>query len=244
MQASRASSRALKAIAAGSKQTRNLHMTGPATFSSLVTSDRPGLNLPRDVAGLRAECQKRKLPTYGTKAELIDRLSTHETTKSRAFSTAIHDSKRPIPGPAAAGESVREFNTSRSLKAVNDSSTIDFAYLPDFDPDAGQSPVIRVPILPETQPSEANKAYTAVEVEEPVMLPSIMTAAADGTHIFSPSAMTEVSDNNSVDFQGMAARVAERFGKPVEEKAGMMKEVWNSLVDDILGPKSQGPART
>jgi hypothetical protein len=58
------------AIAAGSKQTRSLHMTGPATFSSLLTSERPALNLPRDLAGLRAECQKRKLPTSGSKDEV------------------------------------------------------------------------------------------------------------------------------------------------------------------------------
>lgn len=70
MQASRASTRALKAVAAGSKQSRALHMTGPATFSSLLTSERPALNLPGDVAGLRAECQKRKLPTSGTKDEV------------------------------------------------------------------------------------------------------------------------------------------------------------------------------
>lgn len=70
MQASRASSRAFKAIAAGSKQSRSLHMTGPATFSSLLTSERPALNLPRDLAGLRAECQKRQLPTSGSKDEV------------------------------------------------------------------------------------------------------------------------------------------------------------------------------
>lgn len=100
--------------------------------------------------------------------QLIDRLSAHEITNSRAFSTAVQDSKRPIPESTTTGTAVRHFNTSRSLKAVGDSSTIDFAYLPDFDPDTAQSPIIRVPILPQTRPSEANKAYTAVEEEEAV----------------------------------------------------------------------------
>ena len=70
MHASRASSHALKAVAAGSKHARGLHMTGPATFSSLLTSERPALNLPRDLAGLRVECKKRNLPTSGTKDEV------------------------------------------------------------------------------------------------------------------------------------------------------------------------------
>lgn len=193
MQASRASSRALAAIAAGSKQSRSLHMTGPATFSSLLNSERPAQNLPRDLAGLRAECQKRKLPTSGTKDEvrtflppqlgvqhqlqdplltcianqLTSRLSAHEVANSRSFSTAVQDSKRPVPTVSEAGRPIRHFNTSRSLKAVNDSSTIDFAYIPDFDPDAGSAPVdIRVPKLPQTVSSAP--APAADEVEEAV----------------------------------------------------------------------------
>jgi hypothetical protein len=46
---------------------------------------------------------------------------------------------------------MRHFNTSRSLKAVGDSSTIDFAYLPEegFDADlsSGEGGV-RIPLLP------------------------------------------------------------------------------------------------
>lgn len=44
---------------------------------------------------------------------------------------------------------VRRFNTSRSRKAVGDSSTLDFAYIPGFDPETRSAPLgIRVPILP------------------------------------------------------------------------------------------------
>jgi hypothetical protein len=176
------SSRAIKVIAAGSRQTRNLHMTGPATFSSLLTSERPALNLPRDLAGLRAECQKRKLPIAGSIDEvraplttkyshflfqsihkltaifnqLTSRLSAHEIANTRSFSTILRSLKRPIPDPNEVGV-VRHFNTSRSLKTVKDSSTIDFAYIPDFDPDAPSAPAgLRVPILP--QNTSANVA--------------------------------------------------------------------------------------
>lgn len=240
MQASRASSRALKAVAAGSKQTRGLHMTGPATFSSLLTSERPAMNLPQSLAGLRYECQKLKLPTTGSKEELISLLSAHELTNARAFSTAvIPDSKRPLIGAPITGHSFRHFNTSRELKAPNDSSTIDFAFIPDFDPDLGKGPVgIRVPILPTT--STPNPEYTfaaavaAAEAEEEVMLPMIHTVSA---HVHAPAAMSEVHDNNTIDFQGMAFQVASKLTRPVEETASMARTIWADLVDDVLGPK-------
>lgn len=239
MQASRASSRAFKAIAAGSKQSRSLHMTGPATFSSLLTSERPAMNLPRDLAGLRSECSRRKLPTTGSKDELVSRLSAHELASTRSFSSAIDNSKRPVPAVNEAGKPVRHFNTSRSLKAVGDSSTIDFAFIPDFDPDTQSAPVdIRVPILPQTTvPFEA----VAEEAEEEVMLPTIYTVAADGTHIHAPAAMSEMVDSNQTDFQGLASHVANKISKDVEEGAGMARQIWTGLVDDIFGPK--GPAK-
>ncbi|KAF2872566.1 hypothetical protein BDV95DRAFT_389759 [Massariosphaeria phaeospora] len=242
MQASRASSRVLKAVAASTKQTRSLHMTGPATFSSLLTSERPALNPPRDIEGLRVECQKRKLPTAGTRDELMNRLSAHELTSARSFSTLVRDLKRPVPAATDISKPARHFNTSRSLKAVRDSSTIDFAYLPDYDPDAGSAPILRVPILPQTRPSEATKAVNAVANEPEVVYPNILTVAADGTHIHAPSTMADVSDNNAIDFQGMAARVANTISKPVGETASMAGQIWGGLVDDVLGPKSQRQA--
>jgi len=69
MQAARISPRAFKAVAAGSKQTRSLHMTGPATYSNMLTS-RPAMNHPQSLAGLRYECQVLKLPTTGSKEEV------------------------------------------------------------------------------------------------------------------------------------------------------------------------------
>lgn len=72
------------------------------------------------------------------------------------------------------------------------------------------------------------------------MLPTILTVAADGTHIYAPAAMSEVSDNNTIDFQGMAQQVASRLARPVEEGAGMARQIWSGLMDDVLGPK--GPA--
>ncbi|KAF1955501.1 hypothetical protein CC80DRAFT_493002 [Byssothecium circinans] len=214
-------------------------MTGPATFSSLLTSERPAMNLPRDLAGLRSECSKRKLPTSGSKEELVSRISAHELISTRSFSSGVENSKRPIPSPSEAGGTVRHFNTSRSLKAVGDSSTIDFAYIPDFDPDSQSAPVaIRVPILPQT-----TVTYTALpeEAEEAVMLPTIHTVAADSTHIHAPAALSELADSNHIDFQGMASYAAKKLSRDVEEGAGMARQLWGGLMEDIWGPKT--PAR-
>jgi hypothetical protein len=141
------------------------------------------------------------------------------------------------------GNAMRHFNTSRSLKAVNDSSTIDFAYIPDFDPDAKTAPTqIRVPIILSTATSSATQAAVA-EAEQPVMLPTIYTAAADSTHIHTPSAMSDVTEGNHIDFQGMAARVANKLQKPVEEVEGMARQIWRGFVDDIFGPKQGGASK-
>lgn len=60
----------------------------------------------------------------------------------------------------------RHFNTSRSLKAVKDSSTIDFAYLPDFDPDTSSAPVeVRVPLMPSTSFSSIQSVYEEPQQE-------------------------------------------------------------------------------
>lgn len=74
-------------------------------------------------------------------------------------------------------QSARHFNTSRSLKSVGDSSTIDFAYLPDFDPDMSVGPSVRIPLIP-TALDNATSSY-AGEEEEPVCLPLSLTTSDD-----------------------------------------------------------------
>lgn len=68
---------ALRNLSRGSAQVRNLHMTGPATYASpVLTKERPVLNLPRDVAGLRAECKRRKIDATGSKQDVRSPAST------------------------------------------------------------------------------------------------------------------------------------------------------------------------
>lgn len=60
----------------------------------------------------------------------------------------MEQSKRPVVEQKDEPKQVRHFNTSRTLKAVNDTSTIDFAYLPAVEDGLDHS-MIRVPILPD-----------------------------------------------------------------------------------------------
>ncbi|EMD60176.1 hypothetical protein GGP41_009565 [Bipolaris sorokiniana] len=129
---------------------------------------------------------------------------------------------------------VRRFNTSRSRKAVGDSSTLDFAYIPGFDPETRSAPLgIRVPILP-----WADVQGHSAESEGVVpMQPTIYAVGSDGTHIHSPSAMSDTTDNNSFGYQSIANSVASKFSATRQEGEGMARQIWNDLVDDIVGPK-------
>lgn len=69
-------------------------------------------------------------------------------------------------------------------------------------------------------------------------MPTIYTVSADGTHIHAPSAMSDMTDSDHIDFQGMASKVAAAYGaRPSSEEAqSMVKQVWTGLLEDILGP--------
>lgn len=237
---------ALRNLARGSHQTRSLHMTGPATYASpVLTMERPILNLPRDIAGLRAECKRRKIEATGSQQDLMSRLNAHELANSRAFSTVVEQAKRPSKESKDAPKPVRHFNTSRSLKTVKDTSTIDFAYFPDIDPDTQLDDYsqVRVPIIPTNFTPNRTGAH-APEQETVVFKPQISTMSADAVYL----PMADLSDSHSlnVDFHAMADKVASnirRMKVPVEEQAGMMKQLWNEMVDDMLGA-SQKKAST
>ncbi|KAG9632400.1 hypothetical protein KCU98_g16045, partial [Aureobasidium melanogenum] len=232
---------ALRRLAAGGSR-RQLHMTGPATFPSpLLTAERPVSNLPRDIAGLRAECKRRKLDYSGSMHDLMGRLSADDLTHSRAFTTAVNSSKRPSAEQQDEVKAVRHFNTSRALKAVNDSSTIDFAYFPDFDPDNAEASAIRVPLLPNNFSPARTGAHSLEAADDMVMKPQINTMAADKII----SNFSEVSDNNAmtIDFQGMAERIAAASQKaaqaPIAEQTSILKQLWKGIVEDFKGVQAK-----
>jgi hypothetical protein len=219
-----------------------------------LNKERPALNLPRDIAGLRAECKKRQIDTSGSKQDvrssqsqycvlnqwltelqLITRIQTNDLSTSRAFSTETQ--RRPTPTSSSTSSTpTRHFNTSRALKAVGDSSTIDFAYLPTSDDMSDTTEVpLRVPIMPDNY--DVSSAVSDEDIV--VMKPEISTMSADA--VFLP--MSELTDNHAmnIDFHAMADRVAANLrqlgregGLGVEEQASIMKQVWADLVDDVV----------
>lgn len=76
------------------------------------------------------------------------------------------------------------------------------------------------------------------------MKPQINTMSADS--VFLP--MAEMHDGHAmnVNFHDMADRVAanvRRMRVPVDQQAGVLKQVWNDMVDDMLGlSKKTSPA--
>ncbi|MCJ1476697.1 hypothetical protein MMC13_005365 [Lambiella insularis] len=145
--------------------------------------------------------------------------------------------------------STRQFNTSRSLKAVNDSSTIDLAYMPQFALSETTHPeIVRIPLLPDNDaPPPRDSPHQGIH--EPVIRPTIETASADSTGVV--SAMSEVTDNHAMDIDvydltKQVGKAATGFvGENVEsarKTGGMVREVWNGFVDDLLGKKGANHA--
>lgn len=137
---------------------------------------------------------------------------------------------------------MRFFHTTPSAKALHDASPIDFVYMPQFELEEPTQPeIMRIPLLPNNySPLRLSEAHQ--EAVEPVIRPEISTVSADGTHIDSPSAMSEVTDNHAVELDPfdlthkVTAAAANMAGMRLKEP-GVMTELWNGLLDDLLGSK-------
>ena len=146
--------------------------------------------------------------------------------------------------------SSRSFHNTRTLKAPKDNSSIDFAFMPQYAIlEPKQPEIMRIPLLPDNYyPPRRSEAHQ--EAVEPVIRPEISTVSADSTHIASPSAMSEVTDNHAIELDPydltskVTAAAATMTGMPVEKlkESGVMKEIWDGLLDDLLGSKKAARA--
>ncbi|KIX05072.1 uncharacterized protein Z518_05944 [Rhinocladiella mackenziei CBS 650.93] len=268
MAAPRASSfKALRNLQRSSGSTpakRSLHITGVHASPRPIDPTHKMTYMPWSLQDLRQECQKRTLSASGTKHELIDRLAGHDSLQARAFSIAmkriaIEQTKKPVSGPSETGPQ-RHFNTSRKLKAVNDSSTIDFAYLPRlFEDSHGPEPAtIRVPILPDINSEYAEAVlekypeldsaaggYQDTPGHETIMKPQISTV---NDVLGSPaSAMSDVHDGHhetemSVEMlTGLTDTVGKSARKFVKDKdEETIRQIWTGFLDDLFGGPQKG----
>lgn len=144
------------------------------------------------------------------------------------------------------------FNTSTSSHSLFHTSPpapsphIDAFIFPQSELSASSSSeIFRMPILP------TNSSTTHAEaMDESVIKPEIHTISADSTHISKPSAMHEVTDGHGAGFEGfdLSGKVAvigekvTEVGEGARKEVGVVKELWEGLLDDVLGKKKMGGA--
>ena len=135
---------------------------------------------------------------------------------------------------------MRLFHESREQHHRFDESSIDFAYMPQYTLTGAAPPeVIRTPLLPHNDSPTGHK-----DPDESVIRPQISLVSADSTHIESPSAMSEVTDNSAFDMpldltNKMTAAALKMTEVPMEQmgEAGILRQLWTGLMDDLFGPK-------
>ncbi|KAI9739441.1 MAG: hypothetical protein M1818_005129 [Claussenomyces sp. TS43310] len=220
-----------------------------ARSSALLDSPaRHAAYLPRRLADLKTECKRRRLPTSGTKAQLVDRLSANDL--ARPLSTlGGHRPTSPPPSsttPTTNFRFMQGFQTSAPKPASHDASTIDFFFIPPVPDSVPTDPYakLRVPLLPDNyRPDRSAVSGHAIEaLDEAVPRPEIMIVATYPEAVL-PAAMTEVVSN-----EGLEADMNE-LTKPfnptkVEEsqEPGFFKELWNSFLDDVFGSRTEHKA--
>lgn len=159
----------------------------------------------------------------------------------------------------------RHFNTSRANKAPNDSSTVDFAYLPklfqgEFIP---QPAKYRVPVLPNIFSDDAEarlERFPGLEAAAggyqgtdggvaAVMQPQIETASqTEGANL---SHMSDIGDGHtnemSVETLSQLSSIlgnnAKKFVEMVKDKdESTIRKIWSGFLDDVFGPQKSSRA--
>ena len=147
--------------------------------------------------------------------------------------------------------SLRAISISRARWSSRDRSSIDFAYMPQYELESPrQNEIFRVPILP----SNSTAPVQVDEVAEPVHRPEITTVSADGTHIDNPSAMSEVTDNHALDLSpfdltskvtnAAATATSKTTGLPKQQlkQSGVVQEFLSGLWNAIFAEKKSAKA--
>lgn len=130
----------------------------------------------------------------------------------------------------------RTFNTSRTLKQVNDSSTIDFTYLPAMTY-TSYDDEIRVPLIyGVARPSDSNISAHEV-IDGQVHRPLITTASQDASHVSTSNALAETKHDGLGEMFEDAKAKAEELMKEPEKVKGFFATMWNGIVDDVFGKK-------
>lgn len=209
------------------------------------------------------------LLTRPLRAQLMERIAAHDTLQSRAISIAlkrINSGPKQVQGyvdnlllgqiDSSTGcwhcdfdlaktflrysaIAVSHFNTLRAQKAVGDSSTVDFIFLPtNLDHSLHDETFnMRVPILPDS--FHIGSTQTVHTDTAPVMRPEIYSVSGS-PDIAGPSPMSEVLDNTAIDIDpfSLTETVTRAAHKVVsgEQEVSSVKAFLGGFVEDLLGP--------
>lgn len=104
--------------------------------------------------------------------------------------------------------------------------------------------IMRIPLLPHNfLPPRTDQGLE--EAIDNVVRPEISTVSANSTHIESPSAMSEVTDNHAIDLDpyDLTNKVTAAATKTAEDtmnqirNAGTVRQLWSGLLDDLFGSR-------
>lgn len=142
---------------------------------------------------------------------------------------------------------IRAYHSSNPMNASREIAHLDFAFMPTIEnAETLTAENTRLPLLPDNY-DLARKSNQHLEPVESVIRPEISTVSANGTHIDSPSAMSEVTDNHAVDMDvydltkkvtNAAALQVTGISAAKLQESGVVKELWTGVIDDIFGEKT------
>jgi hypothetical protein len=174
-------------------------------------------------------------------AQLVDRLVAHDLIRAHS-TTSGH---RPSPSQAQSVIRIQPllqgFRTCAPVQAAHDTSTIDFFFFPDIPPPPPDNPFqkLRVPLLPDNYaPDRSANSGHEVDTPDGAVARSEVVVVASRPEDVLPAAMTEVVGNEGQE-RGIE-ELTKSFKSGLEEmkEPGVVKELWDGLMDDIFGPKT------
>ncbi|KAL3424348.1 hypothetical protein PVAG01_03629 [Phlyctema vagabunda] len=212
--------------------------------SGLLDSQaRHNVYLPRSLRELKGECSQRKLKTAGNKSELVERLAAYDLTRSHS----TFGGHRPAPTSAAPVYKIiplmQGFQTSAPKQSALDNSSIDFMFIPDMPEPEPLNPFarLRVPLLPDNySPDRSSSSPNAVEaLDQAVPRPEISIIAAHPENVVA-AALTEVVGNAAIDvpIEDLTTGFSSTPAEEANKELGVLKELWNDLIDDLFGSKA------
>ncbi|KAK4219552.1 hypothetical protein QBC37DRAFT_107934 [Rhypophila decipiens] len=211
-----------------------------------ITSPQAVAKFARSISTTASVARPTHLLNNGSKVASAagrKRQSVDEVVKpdGAEYSTSTSTPHRPQINPVQPRKVplMQGFRTSAPKPTRLDTSTIDFAYLPNLHQESSYDPYlnIRVPLLPDSKVVPTNRQPE--HFDAPLPKPEIVVLAAIPGTVYTASALTEVEGMGvdgvelrfAHDLEGSSSSNDELLGGQ-----GMIKDLWKGLVDDVLGP--------